>query len=81
MVSDLVLVKDLSDIIKESIEAYVVCLAGAIRKDGYLKLITIAGFQDVKVISESIYPVGAMFESLNSVEGAVVSIKVSALKK
>ena len=81
MVSDLVLIKELPDAIKESIEAYVGCLAGATRKDEYLKLITMAGFQGVKVISESSYPVDAMFDNLNGAEDAVASIKVSALKR
>jgi SAM-dependent methyltransferase len=81
MVSDLVLVKDLPDAIKESIEAYVGCLAGAIRKDEYLKLIAMVGFQDVEVISESSYPVDAMFDNLESAQDAVASIKVSALKR
>ena len=81
MVSDLVMVKDLPDNIKESVEAYVGCLAGAIRKDEYLKLISMAGFQDVKVISESSYPVDAMFEDLKGAEDAVASIKVSAVKE
>ena len=80
MVSDLVLVKELPDAIKESVEAYVGCLAGAIRKDEYLKLITMAGFQDVEVISESNYPVDAMFDNLKGAEDAVASIKVSAKK-
>ena len=81
MVSDLVLVKDLPDMIKESIEAYVGCLAGAVKKDEYLKLITMAGFQNVKVISESSYPVDAMFENLKVAEDAIASIKVSAIKR
>lgn len=80
MVSDLVLAKDLPREIKNSIEAYVGCLAGAIKKDEYLKLITMAGFQDVKVISESSYPVDAMFDNLKEAQDAVVSIKVSAVK-
>ena len=80
MVSDLVLVKELPDVIKESVEAYVGCLAGAISKGAYLKLISMAGFQDVKVISESSYPVDAMFENLKGAEDAVASIKVSAVK-
>lgn len=80
MISDLVLVKELPKIIKESVEAYVWCLAGAIRKGEYLKLITMAGFQDVEVISESNYPVDAIFDNLKSAEDAVASIKVSAKK-
>ena len=81
MVSDLVLVKELPDAIKDSVEAYVGCLSGAIRKDEYLKLITMAGFQDVKVISESSYPVDAMFDNLKDAENTIASIKVSAVKK
>jgi SAM-dependent methyltransferase len=81
MVSDLVLSKDLPKTIKDSIEAYVGCLAGAIKKGKYLNLITIAGFQDVKVISESSYPVDAMFDNLDGAQDAIVSIKISAIKK
>ena len=81
MVSDLVLIKELPGDIKESIEAYVGCLAGAVRKDEYLKLISLAGFKDVKVIGESVYPVDAMFEHLDGAGDAVASIKVSAIKR
>ncbi|OGX19306.1 MAG: arsenite S-adenosylmethyltransferase [Omnitrophica WOR_2 bacterium RBG_13_44_8b] len=81
MVSDLVLSKDLPKEIKDSIEAYVGCLAGAIKKDEYLKLITMAGFKDVLVISESSYPVDAMFDNLDGAKDAVLSIKVSAVKR
>lgn len=80
MVSDLVLVKELPEAIQESVEAYVGCLAGAIRKDDYLRYITMVGFQEVKVISQSNYPVDAMFKDFKSAENAVTSIKVSAKK-
>ncbi|MDD5246690.1 MAG: arsenite methyltransferase [Candidatus Omnitrophica bacterium] len=80
MVSDLVLNKDLPKKLKDSVEAYVGCLAGAIKKDQYLDFIRIAGFRDVKVISESSYPVDSMFDKLESAQDAVVSIKVSAVK-
>lgn len=81
MVSDLVLVKDLPESIKESVEAYVGCLAGASKKDEYLKFITIAGFQEVKIISQSNYPVDAIFDDFKGALNAVLSIKVSAIKK
>lgn len=80
MVSDLVLVKDLPEAIKESVEAYVGCLAGAIKKDEYLKFIKMAGFQNIKVVSQSSYPVDAMFDDFKSAEDAIASIKVSAKK-
>jgi SAM-dependent methyltransferase len=81
MVSDLVLTKELPEDIKESVEAYVGCLAGAIKKDEYLGFIKKAGFNDVKVIDESSYPVDGMFASLSGATGAIASIKVSAVKR
>lgn len=81
MVSDLVLAKELPKELKDSIEAYVGCLAGAIKKDEYLNLIVMAGFKDVEVISESSYPIDAMFDNLKNAKGTVASIKVSAVKK
>ncbi len=81
MVSDLVLVKDLSTEIKDSVEAYVGCLAGAIKKDEYIRFIKQAGFQDIKVVNESSYPVDAMFDNLELARDAIVSIKVTAIKK
>jgi SAM-dependent methyltransferase len=81
MISDLVLVKDLPKAIKESVEAYVGCLAGAIKKDEYLGLISQAGFQDIKIISETSYPVDAMFDNLEAASEAIASIKLAAIKK
>ncbi|MFA5310955.1 MAG: methyltransferase domain-containing protein [Candidatus Omnitrophota bacterium] len=80
MVSDLVLAKDLPKEIKESVEAYVGCLAGAIRKEEYLCFIEQAGFQDIRVVSESSYPVDAMFDDLESACDSIVSVKVAAVK-
>ena len=81
MVSDLVLAKDLPKQIKESVEAYVGCLAGAIKKDDYLGSIKKAGFQNIEVISETGYPVAAMFGGFEDAQDAIVSLKVSAVKK
>ena len=57
MVSDLVLLKALPEIIRQSVEAYVGCIAGAVMKDEYLAAITDAGFRDLKVVGEDVYPV------------------------
>ena len=81
MVSDLVLAKDLPQEIRDSVEAYVGCLAGAVKKDEYLRIIKIAGFNDVEVISESGYPVDTMFDNLEAAQDSIVSIKVSAVKR
>lgn len=80
MVSDLVLARDLPREIKNSVEAYVGCLAGAIKKEEYLRFIEQAGFQDIKIISESSYPVNAMFDNLEAAQDAILSIKISAVK-
>ena len=53
MVSDIVLLKSLPDAIRDSVAAYVGCLAGALMKDDYLGSIQSAGFQEVEVISET----------------------------
>ena len=60
MISDIVLLKELPNLIKNSVEAYVSCLAGAIRKDEYLEIIKNAGFQEVKTVEETSYSVDAL---------------------
>jgi ubiquinone/menaquinone biosynthesis C-methylase UbiE len=96
MVSDLVLVKELPEAVKESVKAYVGCLAGAIMKDEYLQYIHMAGFGGVRVMSATNYPLDAMAndvtvqavkqnsnttaEAVRDIAAAVVSIKVSATK-
>lgn len=96
MVSDLVLVKELPKIIKESIKAYVGCLAGAAMKEKYLDFIEKAGFKNIKVLEQTNYPIEAMANDatakaimansnmgktdLKSIENSVASVKISALK-
>lgn len=96
MVSDLVLTKELPKAVRESVEAYVGCLAGAIFKKDYLDFIKEAGFVNIKVLGETFYPVEAMANDatarvvknspiisqndLKDIEHSVASIKVSAEK-
>lgn len=96
MVSDLVLLSELPASLKESIAAYVGCISGAIGKDLYLDAIKTAGFQNVKVIDETTYPIEelishpaandagvdftTMGKTLNIRSAAVASIKVYAVK-
>ncbi len=56
MVSDIVLLKELPDFIKNSPEAYVGCISGAITKDEYLGAIKEAGFQKVRIAGETSFP-------------------------
>ena len=46
MVSDMALLEDLPEYIHNSVEAYVKCVGGAMRKDEYLKAIKQAGFDE-----------------------------------
>ena len=53
MISDIVLLEELPESIKGSIEAYVGCLSGAILKHDYLKAILAAGFREVEIVEEA----------------------------
>ncbi|MFQ6083202.1 MAG: arsenite methyltransferase [Candidatus Aminicenantia bacterium] len=96
MISDIILLKELPDVIKNSIEAYIGCLSGAIIKDKYLEVIKNAGFKDVNIIDEISFPVEYMAddptakaiikalkippEKVKEVASSVVSIKVYGVK-
>jgi SAM-dependent methyltransferase len=96
MVSDLVLLHELPAFVRNSKEAYVACLAGAVLKDQYLQAIAKAGFQGTQVVEETKFPVdcivsdptaGAVMDKLNISEedmkqlgDIIVSIKVGAQK-
>ena len=85
MVSDLVLVRDLTPELRRSVDLYVGCVAGASRRDEYLRLIGEAGFSDVEVVKESRYEVGLDGLPPGSPErdafAAVVSVTVRAVKR
>jgi arsenite methyltransferase len=76
MVSDIVILKKLPDFVKNSIEAYVGCVSGASTKDRYLNSIKAAGFEDVTVIDESVFPLDCIVSDptgqaiLKSLEGS-----------
>lgn len=96
MVSDLVLLKELPEQVRTSVEAYVGCVAGAILKDQYLAIIRIAGFEDVHVVDESYAAVALDTPELRQLAGqyvgtdesriddlihSVASIKVHGIKR
>jgi arsenite methyltransferase len=96
MVSDMVLLKELPEVIRRSVEAYVGCIAGAAMKGEYLAAIETAGFQEIKILGEDIYPIEFMAadpiaqaicsdlqlsgETAKDLSSSVASIKVSAVK-
>jgi arsenite methyltransferase len=55
MVSDIVLTRPLPDFVKNSVAAYVGCIAGATVREDYLEAMRQAGFEDVTVQSESAF--------------------------
>jgi arsenite methyltransferase len=96
MVSDIVLLKDLPDEVKNSVAAYVGCVAGAIPKKEYLEAIRVAGFKETKILDEATFPTEFLANDPTTREvvknlklsrakakdlaNSVVSIKVSAVK-
>jgi SAM-dependent methyltransferase len=56
LISDIVLLQELPEYIKNSRKAYIGCVSGAMMKDEYLKVIHKAGFEDVRVVEEAIFP-------------------------
>jgi len=73
MVSDIVLLQELPESIKNSVEAYVGCVAGASRKEDYLATVAAAGFQEVETVSEVSLGMGQL-------TGSIASINVRAVK-
>jgi arsenite methyltransferase len=83
VVSDIVLVSELPESVRESVEAYVGCIAGASRKSDYVQMIGDAGFERVEVVEEKRY--GATGEEIPDETAAwtaeaVRSVKVRAFK-
>lgn len=94
MVSDIVLLKILPDEVRNSMEAYVSCIAGAVVKEEYIEAIKTAGFKDIKIMGETPVtfeylastsaesePKGEMAKPANvMVADSVASMKISTLK-
>jgi ubiquinone/menaquinone biosynthesis C-methylase UbiE len=97
MVSDIVLVHELLEAVRTSVEAYASCIAGASLKDVYLDLIRKAHFSDVAILEETrvlfdlaeVDPLlKAGFDSLSpskkdysEIAESVKSVKVKAVKR
>jgi SAM-dependent methyltransferase len=96
IVSDIVLLKDLPDSIKESIDAYVSCVSGALLKEDYIEAIKTEGFQKVEVLDEAPFPsdylnLDPLIESIKTyirvsskeikdIASSIVSLKISGVK-
>jgi len=96
MVSDIVLLKELPAEVKDSVAAYIGCVAGAVTKKEYLEAVQAAGFEETNVLGEAAFsmellasdPVAREIaknlnlsaERAEDLASSVVSIKVSATK-
>ena len=96
MVSDIVLLKELPNFIRSSIAAYIGCISGAMMKEEYLAAIKEAGFHEVKIIDETVFPIDCLAndptakaiikqvnlpaEKIIDTANSVVSIKVQGIK-
>jgi arsenite methyltransferase len=95
-VSDVVLQRELPEFVRRSTEAYIGCLAGAILKEEYIKIIESIGFRDIRIIEESAFPIESLVcesagpslndmpeisdEELRELEDSVSSVKLTAHK-
>ena len=52
IISDIVLLNDIPDKIRNNINAYISCISGAVNKDNYIGNIENAGFKDIRIINE-----------------------------
>ena len=96
MVSDIVLMKELPEEVKNSVTAYIGCLAGAITKKEYLEAIQSAGFERTKIMDEArpsaellandpsareiVKNLNLSPERAKDLARSVISMKVSAVK-
>ena len=85
VISDIVLLEELPESIRNSIEAYVGCISGAVKKDTYIDLVKNAGFKDIQIIDESKFPQDALSsviekEDISRYADSIVSIKIGTKK-
>ena len=96
MVSDIVLLKELPEFIRSSVAAYVGCISGAMMKDDYIEAVKKAGFREVRIMDETLFPIECMAndptagaiinktdipsDEINSLADSVLSIRVQGIK-
>jgi arsenite methyltransferase len=96
MVSDIVLTQPLPEVVKNSVEAYVGCIAGASLESDYLAAIKEAGFRDIKIVDEATFPIESVIsepeaikimknlsltpDKMREMAATVKSVKVHAVK-
>ncbi len=96
MISDIILLNDLPDYVKNSVEGHIACLAGAIRKEEYINAITKAGFNEINIDKQAPFPIELMLndpiaekfirennlteKEIKVIANSIASISISAIK-
>jgi SAM-dependent methyltransferase len=96
MISDIILLNDLPDYVKNSVEGHIACLAGAVRKEDYINAITKAGFKDISIDKQAKFPIELMLndpiaekivrennlteKDISAIANSIASISISAKK-
>lgn len=97
MISDIILLKDLPDYVKNSVEGHIACLAGAIKKEDYINAIAKAGFTAISIDKEAGFPIELMLndpiaekiirehnlteKEISAIANAIASVSISAKKR
>ncbi len=96
MISDIILLNELPDYVKNSVEGHIACLSGAVRKEDYINAITKAGFTDISIDKEAKFPIELMIndpiaekivrennlteKDISAIANSIASISISAKK-
>jgi SAM-dependent methyltransferase len=96
MISDIILLNDLPDYVKNSVEGHIACLAGAVRKVDYVNAITKAGFNKISIDKQVPFPIELMLSDpiaekivrdnnlteieIKAIANSIASISISAIK-
>ena len=96
MISDIILLNELPDYVKNSVEGHIACLAGAVRKEDYINAITKAGFTDISIDKQAPFPIELMLndpiaekivrennlteKEIKDIANSIASISISAKK-
>lgn len=97
MISDIILLKDLPDYVKNSVEGHIACLAGAVKKEDYINAIAKAGFTAISIDKEAGFPIELMLndpiaekiirehnlteKEISAIANAIASVSISAKKR
>ncbi len=96
MISDIILLNDLPDYVKNSVEGHIACLAGAVRKEHYIDAISKAGFTEISIDKQASFPIELMLndpiaekivrennlteKEIKDIANSIASISISAKK-